>query len=292
MPSESKNVFERISEEYYNLTASEKKTADYVLKKRSHTQHLSITELAQECDVAEATVSRFCRRLGYRGYSAFRLALANVAGAASGNVMQNPLSGEVLESDSFEDMCRKLCTADIAAITQTMELIKEDRIKAAADILQDASKVLCMGQGGSQLLADEAAHLFTTAGGKFFPVADGHMQIIAASTMDETDAILYFSYSGATTDMMDTLSLARDRGAKTIMITRFPNSPGAAMADVVLQCGADENPLQLGSVGARVAQMFLLDVLFSELCRRNMDECREARALIAEAMISKHLKNR
>jgi len=289
MPSDNKNVFERISEEYYNLTVSEKKTADYVLKMRSRAQHLSITELAQECDVAEATVSRFCRRLGYRGYSAFRLALATVSGAPSGKGMQNPLSGEVLESDSFVDMCRKLCTADTGAITQTMELIKEERIKAAADILQSAGKVLCMGQGGSQLLAAEAAHLFTTAGGKFFAVADGHMQIIAASTMDKTDAILYFSYSGATTDMMDTLSLAHERGVKTILITRFPNSPGAAIADVVLQCGADENPLQLGSVGARVAQMFLLDVLFSELCRRNMDECRDARTQIAEAMVSKHL---
>lgn len=289
MPSENKNVFDRISEEYYNLTVSEKKVADYILKMRSHSQHLSITELAGMCSVAEATISRFCRSLGYRGYSAFRLALANAASAPSGQGMQNPLSGDVSEEDSFEDMCRKLYTADVSAITQTLELVDSRAIIAAADILQHAGKVLCMGQGGSQLLADEAAHLFTTAGGKFFPVADSHMQIIAASTMDATDAILYFSYSGATTDLMDTLSLAQKRGVKTILITRFPNAPGTALADVVLQCGADENPLQLGSVGARVAQMFLMDVLFSELCRRDLDECREARGRIAEAMVSKHV---
>ena len=58
---------------------------------------------------------------------------------------------------------------------------------------------------------------------------------------------------------------------------------------MVLQCGANESPLQLGSVPARIAQMYLLDVLFSELCRRNMDSCRESRSRIADALADKHL---
>ena len=58
---------------------------------------------------------------------------------------------------------------------------------------------------------------------------------------------------------------------------------------MTLLCGADESPLQLGSVGARIAQMYLMDVLFSELCRRNLDECRQSRARIAAALAEKHL---
>ena len=59
------NVFETISREYYDLTASEKKAADYLLTHQEESQYMSIAELADECGVAEATVSRFCRRLGY-----------------------------------------------------------------------------------------------------------------------------------------------------------------------------------------------------------------------------------
>ena len=40
---------------------------------------MSISELAEACTVAEATISRFCRRLGYKGYNAFKLAIANAA---------------------------------------------------------------------------------------------------------------------------------------------------------------------------------------------------------------------
>ena len=113
--------------------------------------------------------------------------------------------------------------------------------------------------------------------------------VSALRSMTEKDAILYFSYSGATTDMMHTLSIARERGAGVILITRFPNAPGAKLADVVLQCGSNESPLQLGSVAARISQMYLLDVLFSEVCLRNLDDCRRARLAIAEALTDKHL---
>jgi len=283
MGQSSTNVFERISAEYYNLTPAEKKAADYVLSHQRKTQDMSITELAAASGVAEATVSRFCRRLGCKGYNAFRLAIAN--SIAQRPEQSNPLSGEVLDDDSFSDVCKKLYTANISAMTQTLELVRPEDYIRAADLLEQADKVLCMGQGGSM----EAAHLFSTASGKYFAVTDSHMQMIAVTTAGENDVILFFSYSGATKDLVETLSYARERGLRTILVTHFANSPGAELADVTLLCGADESPLQLGSIGARIAQMYLMDVLFSELCRRNLDQCRQSRARIADALAEKHM---
>ena len=287
MEQSSINVFERISAEYYNLTTAEKKAADYVLSHQRKAQDMSITELAAASGVAEATVSRFCRRLGCKGYNAFRLAIAN--SIAQRPQQSNPLSGEVLDDDSFSDVCKKLYTANVSAMTQTLELVRPEEYIRAADLLEQADRVLCMGQGGSMIIAMEAAHLFSTASGKFFSVTDSHMQAIAIATSGENDVILFFSYSGATKDLIETLSYARERGLRSILVTHFANSPGAGLADVALLCGADESPLQLGSVGARIAQMYLLDVLFSELCRRNLDACRQSRARIAAALADKHL---
>ena len=176
-----------------------------------------------------------------------------------------------------------------AAMKQTAELLKKEQVIRAVEVLSQAEIVYCMGQGGSMIIAMEAAHLFSTASGKFFSVTDSHMQAIAIATAGENDVILFFSYSGATKDLIETLSYARERGLRSILVTHFANSPGAGLADVTLLCGADESPLQLGSVGARIAQMYLLDVLFSELCRRNLDACRQSRARIAAALADKHL---
>ncbi len=280
------DIFTRINREYYQLTSAEKKIADYLMLHQQDSQYLSISEMAAETGVAEATVSRFCRRLGYRGYGDLKLA---VAGAKTGRVINNPLSGEVLPSDTVSVMCEKICSNHVEAITQTMELVRPDAVIAAADRLIQAEKVLCMGLGGSLLLAQEAAHLFSTVLPNFFAVQDSHMQAIRAATLSPRDVVLYFSYSGSTRDMMDILKIARTRKAGSILITRFPNSYGASLADIVLECGSRENPLQLGSVAAYMAQLYLVDVLFSEVCRRDMAEVQSRRRRVADALADKHM---
>ena len=279
------NVFETISQKYYDLTASEKKTADFLMAHQEESQYMSIAELAEESGVAEATISRFCRRLGYKGYNAFKLAIAN----STAFLRQEALSAPDADGDSLEELSQKLYDVDSAALAQTMELMDYAAIRRAADALESAERVCCMGQGGSMLIAEEAAHLFSTASVKFFAVSDSHMQMIRAANMGERDAVLFFSYSGATRDMMETLQVARERGACIILVTRFAKSPGGALADVVLRCGANESPLQLGSVAAKVAQLMLLDVLFAEYCRRAPEHFEANRERIAAALADKHL---
>ena len=285
MPDTTPNVFDTISQSYYELTASERKTADYVLKNRDRSQYLSIGELAEESGVAEATVSRFCRRLGYKGYNAFKLAIANAGAPKPAAASDKPIR----DSDDPIELARKLYAVESEAMLQTLSLLRPVELDKAVTILRNARKVLCMGQGGSMILASEAAHLFSVCEGKYVPVSDSHMQIIASATLTEADAVLFFSYSGATKDMMETLTVVREQGAKTILITRFPRSPGAALADVVLQCGSNESPLEHGSVPARIAQLFLLDILFTRVTLSEPDGCQANRQRIAAALADKHL---
>ena len=280
------DVFTRINREYYQLTGAERKIADHIMLQRQDCQYMSISELAEVANVAEATVSRFCRRLGYKGYSAFKLA---VAGCGSAQRPMSPLYGEIQAEDSLGDMCQKIYAADVDAITQTLALINPGAVTRAAELILSADRVLCMGLGGSMVLAQEAAHLFSTALPNFYAVEDSHFQAIRCALLTQRDVVVYFSYSGSTRDVVDVMKIVQERGAKTILITRFPKSPGAACADVVLECGAREGPLQMGSVAARMGQLYLIDVLFNEVCRRDMDACRERRRRVADALADKHL---
>ena len=255
------------------------------MRRRGDVQYLSIGEFAEQSGVAEATITRFCRRLGCAGYSAFKLAVAN-----AGSTQRLPSPGRNLEADdSFLDVGRKLLTTDLEAMENTLEMLRPEILDRALQILTRAKKVLCMGQGGSMLIAAEAAHLFSTVSGKFIPVSDAHLQVIAAATLVPEDAVLYFSYSGATKDMEATLRTAREQGALVILVTRFPRSPGAALADLVLQCGASESPLETGSVAARISQLYLLDLLFTRYCMLDPETCAETRRRIAAALSDKHL---
>ena len=282
------DVFEKISNSYYHLTAAEKKVADYVIIHQRNTQYMSISELAEACGVAEATISRFAKRLNYKGYNAFKLAVANsIAGRTA--LSGTPLTGMIRPDDSVSDMCQKIFTAELDAMEQTLGLLQPEAVIAAGDLLEGADKVLCMGQGGSMVVAQDAAHLFSTSFGNYFAVCDSHMQAIAAAQMGPRDVLLYVSYSGATRDLVEIAQLARERHGKTILITRFPKSPGAALCDVVLQCGSNESPLQMGSAAAKIAMLFVMDVLFSEVYRRDPEGCQARRNLTTAALSEKHV---
>ena len=267
MPEDS--AINRITDTYYRLTASEKKLANFVVANGPRVQGISISQMAEECGVAEATISRFCRKLCYPGFGAFKLALAGTTERPA----PSPLNGKIQPEDSVADMCLKLAGADIEAITETQNLIRPESIQAAADAIMKADKVICMGQGGSMILAEEAAHIFSTVSEKFWFMQDSHKQASTIALTGEKDVLLFFSYSGSTKELMELTQIARERGAKIILVTRFSRSPGAAQADVVLQCGSYEGPLQLGSMPARMAQLFIVDVLYNEFIRRDRALC-------------------
>ena len=286
--NQSENVFELISNNYYNLTSSEKKIADYIISEPEKVQQSGISDLADACGTAMATISRFSRKIGYDSFNAMRIAIAHAVSSKSGP--SELLTGKVTMDDSFDEECQKIRTADIAVLTQTYDLIDEKKYLEAVQYLLKANKVICMGQGGSVIIAMEAAHLFSTVSGKFNCVQDSHMQVITLSNMSENDVLLYFSYSGSVRDMIDNFNLAKKRGVRTILFTRFPKSPGAEMADIVLQCGSSESPLQLGSIPARISQLFMLDIIYSEYCRRDYEAARQSRQRIAEAISEKHVE--
>ena len=277
------DIIERIQTAYYQLTATEKKVADYVLVNHDQVQFMSITQLAEECGTAEATVSRFCRSLKLKGFNAFKLEIAKHT--AAGHTVQAQTPTE----DTMEGRYAGIKQLAEEAINQTLELAEPAGVDKAVSMLESAPHVMCIGSGGSMIMASECAHLFSTVTGKFYAVSDSHTQMSATATMGTDDVIVLFSYSGATTSGLQVLELAKARGIRTILVTRFRKSPAAKLADVVLLCGSNEGPFQFGSVPAKVAQLIVMDILFQEYTHRNKESCEENLRRIGDALSGKHI---
>lgn len=284
----SSHVINQINAHYDTFTPSYRKIADYVKKHCNEAQYLSISGLADECKVAEATLFRFCKALGFSGYNEFRLALAH--SSAQSDVSRTYLAyGRINIEDSVEEMCRKLYTANINSMQETLSFLNPDTITRAGTLLLNARKVFCFGQGSSLIVAMEAWSRFLTISSKFFTIQDSHMQIMAASLLEEQDVILFVSYSGSTLDAQNLLPRAKERGAKVILITHFQDSAAAQYADEVLVCGGYEAPLQSGSIAAKMAMLFIVDVLVNEFSRRDAENSMKNKDLTCEALASRHL---
>ena len=281
MDEQNIDILERIHASYYQLTATERKVADYVLAQPEQVKFMSITQLADECGTADATISRFCRSLKLKGFNAFKIELARHATAAPKTAHH--------DADTLLGRSREVGRLATDAIAQTMDLLDPQKIEQAVTLIEKANRVICIGSGGSVIMATTFAHLFSGVTGKFQAISDSHMQMSAVATMGKDDIIFLFSYSGATNAGLQLLELAKSRGIRTILITRFSKSPAARLADVVLRCGSNEGPFQAGSVAAKVAQLIVMDVLYQEYCHRNRAACEENIENIAAALSNMHV---
>jgi len=281
MDEQNMDILERIHASYYQLTAAERKVADFVLAQHHQVQFMSITQLADECGTAEATISRFCRSLKLKGFNAFKIELARNSAP-----VPHPGTHPV---DTPAGRRQEIAHLAIDAVNQTIELVNPNLVQQAVELIEKAPRVMCIGSGGSMILASECAHMFSTVTGKFQSISDSHMQMSAAATLEKDSIILLFSYSGATTNGLQVLEVAKQRGIKTILVTRFPKSPAAKLADIVLRCGSNEGPFQFGSVAAKIAQLVVIDMLFQEYYSRNTESCKENIQSIASALSDMHI---
>lgn len=282
------NILESITAQYHSLTRSGKKLADYIFAHTGETQYFSISTLAENSGVSEASITRFCHGLGLAGYNDFKLALAKTDHVTDMGELSDSPQG-IASEDSLNTIFQKIHKASVLSLNETLELLNEDAINKAVDLLVQADRVFCFGNGGSMVMAMEAWARFSTATSRFVHVSDSHMQIMNTALATSWDVLLVFSYSGSTKDMEDTLQIAREHGVSIILVTHYPNSRAAQFADVVLLCGYNEGPLQSGSIPAKVGQLLLIDCLFYGFCRRNPEASAAARSATAEAVARKML---
>ena len=156
------NILDIMAEQYPSFTKLGKRLTDYCRAHAAQVAYLPISTLSKESGVSEATITRFCRQLGLRGYNEFKLELAK-AGSVTDLGEEVGSVTSFSSEDSLEVLFRKLYNLQEIALTETLSALDAEAVSRAADLLHHASHVYCMGSGGSMVTAKEAWARFITA---------------------------------------------------------------------------------------------------------------------------------
>ncbi len=280
------DIFTILKTNYNTFTKSEKRLADYVLKKRESIVSMSITELAQESKVAESSVSRFCKRLDLKGYQEFKIAIAQSTHGDEKDSTRE-LGIEILFHDELEVMASKVKNTNISALDETYNLINYDELERAVDAMIASSRVRFFGVGSSLITAMEGQNKFLRIMNKSEVAFDSHLQAMAASMMNDQEVAIVISYSGQTKDAIEVAKIAKKAGALVVAITRFNKSPLTAYSDIILLCGANEGPLQGGSLSAKISQLYLLDIMYFEYFKKTYEESKRNKEITARSVLDK-----
>ena len=149
--SMSKEFLTKIKSSSNQFTKAEKKVADFVLQNPKKVLFMSITDLAEACDVGDTSVFRFCKTMELKGYQEFKMMLSLDLG--DGGKKHSQLTGDVELDDTFTELSQKVLNTNISALQETYSLLDRETFENAIDILDRARKIYFFGVGASGLAA-------------------------------------------------------------------------------------------------------------------------------------------
>ena len=245
-----------------DLSPAERKVAELLLAQPEQWINLPVAQLAEQAQVSQPTVIRFCRRLDCDGLPEFKLKLADTL--ANGVPF---VHGNVTPQDGAAEIIPKVFDHAIQSLARCRDELKPEVLQQAVDWLEHASRIEFYGLGNSGVTASDAQLKFFRLGTPTACFADSQMQRMSAVLLPPGAVVVAISNSGRTRALLEAIQIARDAGARIIAISRN-GTPLAQQADLLLPANMPENPDVYSPMVSRLAHLALIDVLTVALALR------------------------
>lgn len=262
----------RIKGMYDSLKSAEARLADFILQNPEESINLTIQELADQSNTSYATVTRFCKKMGYSGYKDFRNGMIQDA--------VNHQSYEALEEDlnislqeSIETISENIYRFFIRSLEESLSILNYNLIEQAVDALTHANTICFIGTGTSGISARYAYSRFFRIGLSCVFEADATLYRMQVSTLKPGDVLFAISSSGRSSDIVKCATIARKNGVKVISLSDFAVSPLTKNSDItIFTTPRNASLFQNIDMPLVVNQITVIDVLYSSCCSRFPEE--------------------
>ncbi|HET6530982.1 MAG TPA: MurR/RpiR family transcriptional regulator [Actinoplanes sp.] len=246
--------------------------------------HASIVDLAERTGTSTATVTRFSRALGFKGYANLRVAIATETGRAEQARWETDISGDIAPGDSLDSVLKVIATADTRAIQATAGGLDMTDVERVAVAIAAAGRVEIFGLGSSGTAGREMAFRLERIRIPVWSRSDTHTALTNAALLGPGDVAIGLSHSGRTVEVIETLAEAADHGALTVAVTSYPRSPLAETADVVFTTAVHETTFRLAALSALHSTLLVLDLIYVAVAQRTYERTTEAFELTVRAV--------
>ena len=243
-------------------------------------------ELAEKAGASPATVTRFCRTIGYPGYVELRVGIATDVGrSASLDSWTAEIGGEFGPDDSPEDLLRML----IGSHTKTLREASAIDLAVITEVSRRialSSHVDIYGVVGSAMLAEELQGRLYRIGVPAYAWSEVHSGLTSAAIQDSDTVAIGISTTGRTEE---TIEMLAERAVQARSRWRSPTTPSplAELADRSIVTSIYEQFRQPDDLSAKHGQLLVLDLLYLLVAQENFD--RSSAKLAASALaVSSH----
>ena len=250
--------------ESQNATVTERKIALYIKENLEKVLHCNLLELAELIGVSDASMVRFCKSLGYKGFQEFKIRVAMEA--IPSEQQYNP---KLQKDDKPEQICHKIFATEIAALQRTVQTL-------VAEILGKASRIVFAGTGGSMIVARDAHHKFLKIGIHVCAVEDKDIQLMEASLLTPGDVLFAVSHSGNNLHVLRAAEVGKSCGATVVGLTSEGKNRLSKIADYTITTISEETIFRSESASTRLAQLAVMDSLIAIVAFQDYDKSFQA----------------
>ena len=259
-------IIAHIHNMFENLTQTEQRIADYILKFPEKCTNMTAKELADVCGTVPSAVNRMCKSIGIQGFAKLKIALASaIAQDGKDNLTFN-------QEDNEKTIFNKVFNSGINTIKNTFQMLDFLNIKTMAEKLASAKRIFVFGVGTSSVIAVDAAYRFSQLDVQAYAYTDILQMGVMAKNMKDGDIAFGISHSGMTKAVVDTMRAAKKAGATTMALTSFAKSFLYNESDYSICVYADEKNYPVEAVSARVAHICIVDALMLTIASYNYDD--------------------
>ena len=250
-------VRDRIFSIYDSLYDAEKKAADYLIAHQEDVINMSVSELAQNCDPSQATIIRFCKKIGCGGFHQLKLKLAGEQSR-----QEEPAASNEINIDNMEQSLHNIMTSKVEEIKATFHNFDKKDLRQVVDAILKADLIEFAAMGNTIPIAMDGTYKFNQLGLHAVTSPIWETQEAFARTMKEGDVFFAISASGASKRLIRMAEIVKKRGGVTIVITNQSRAPLTEICDHVIITATREHVFYDQVSFTRMAAMAVIDTLF------------------------------
>ncbi len=261
------HLLSRIEVNMNSFSKGQKRIANYIEEHYDQAAFMTASKLGKTVGVSESTVVRFATELGYSGYPKLQKAMQEMIRDKLTSVQRIDVTTNRIGDD---DVLESIMNQDIDKIRRTLEETSHKDFDASVKSIVKARRIYIFGVRSTASLAQFLGYYFGLIFDNVRVITDTskthtYEQLFRIS---EQDVMIGISFPRYSTMAVESMSLARERGANVIAITDSMVSPLVSAANHVLIARSD----MASVVDSLVAPLSLINALIVATVLEKKDE--------------------
>ncbi|MGP5431828.1 MurR/RpiR family transcriptional regulator [Enterococcus malodoratus] len=274
-----------------DLTNTEKRIADYILRNLTTIPAINVADLAKDTYTSHSSVIRLAKKIGYEGFRDFRVAVSEVA--HSELYRSNPVDANFpfLPQDSTKEIAKKIADLTINTVQRTYAQLDDTVLDETANLLAKAERIFLFAQGDSQIRARSFQNKLVKIN-KFLIIADEYAdEDWNAASLTSKDCAIFITYRARVPQYERMLKHFMNENITSILLTGNSRSNLIPLATQSLVFTQEEMDfLKVSTFSSQVAFEYILDTLFSLLYAkefpRNLADLKQKNEWIENGILS------